>query len=265
MSPTPLPGVFLVFEGGDGSGKSTQAREVAAALQERGVEVVLTREPGGTPIAEQLRSLVLDPAHAPVDDRTEALLYATARSSHVHRVILPALRRGAVVVCDRFIDSSLAYQGVARGLGIDAVARLNAFGTEGLLPDLTVVLDASAELGRLRRGERSQVEDRLEAEPDSFHSTVRATFLDLAARAPERYLVLDAARPAAHLTGAILDALEPHLTGAAGSGSLPQVDSTMPDGRSAAVPGATGAATTGPATTEAGHPTVGHKNVEERA
>ncbi|MGO3152416.1 MAG: dTMP kinase [Galactobacter sp.] len=236
VPPDALPGVFLVFEGGDGSGKSTQTRRVAEALQERGMEVVLTREPGGTPIAEQLRSLVLDPANAPVDDRTEALLYATARSSHVHRVILPALRRGAVVVCDRFVDSSLAYQGVARGLGIDTVARLNAFGTEGLLPDLTVVLDAPAELGRLRRGERSAAEDRLEAEPDSFHSTVRSTFLELAAQAPERYLVLDATHTAADLTATILDALEPLLAG-----------------------------TEGAVTTEAGERAVGHKNAEERA
>ncbi|WP_291278056.1 dTMP kinase [Galactobacter sp.] len=235
-TPDSRPGVFLVFEGGDGSGKSTQTRRVAEALEEQGLEVVLTREPGGTPIAEELRSLVLDPANAPVDDRTEALLYATARSSHVHRVILPALQRGAVVVCDRFVDSSLAYQGVGRGLGIDTVARLNAFGTEGLLPDLTVVLDAPAELGRIRRGERSETEDRLEAEPDSFHSTVRSTFLELAAQAPERYLVLDATRSAADLTAAVLHALEPLLTSADGA-----------------------------VTTEAGEPAVGHKNAEERA
>jgi dTMP kinase len=209
--PEARPGLFLVFEGGDGSGKSTQARQVAAAVRDRGIEVVLTREPGGTAIAEELRSLVLDPAHAPVDARTEALLYATARSSHVHRVILPALQRGAVVVCDRFVDSSLAYQGVGRGLGIGAVARLNAFGTEGLLPDLTVVLDAPAELGRARRGERQGAEDRLEAEPDSFHESVRGVFLDLAAKDPQRYLVLDASLPADRLTADVLAYVEPRL------------------------------------------------------
>jgi dTMP kinase len=202
-----LPGAFVVFEGGDGSGKSTQARQLASELESRGLNVVLTREPGGTPIAEALRTLVLDPAHAPVDPRTEALLYATARSSHVHRVVLPALQRGDVVVCDRFVDSSLAYQGAARGLGIDAVAELNAFGTEGLVPDLTVVLDAPAELGRIRRGERTGGEDRLEAEPDTFHDAVRQVFLDLAAQAPGRYLVLDAQRERDDLTQTILRAV----------------------------------------------------------
>jgi dTMP kinase len=202
-----LPGAFVVFEGGDGSGKSTQARQLASELESRGLNVVLTREPEGTPIAEALRTLVLDPAHAPVDPRTEALLYATARSSHVHRVVLPALQRGDVVVCDRFVDSSLAYQGAARGLGIDAVAELNAFGTEGLVPDLTVVLDAPAELGRIRRGERTGGEDRLEAEPDTFHDAVRQVFLDLAAQAPGRYLVLDAQRERDDLTQTILQAV----------------------------------------------------------
>jgi dTMP kinase len=210
MSPTlpeSLPGTFVVFEGGDGTGKSTQARQVAAELESRGLTVLLTREPGGTPIAEALRSLVLDPAHAPVDPRTEALLYATARSSHVHQVVLPALQRGEVVVCDRFVDSSLAYQGAARGLGIDSVARLNAFGTEGLAPDLTVVLDAPAELGRTRRGERTGGEDRLEAEPDTFHDAVRRVFLEIAAQAPERYLVLDAQREPNDLTQTVLQAV----------------------------------------------------------
>jgi dTMP kinase len=122
-------------------------------------------------------------------------------------VVLPALQRGDVVVCDRFVDSSLAYQGAARGLGIDAVAELNAFGTEGLVPDLTVVLDAPAELGRIRRGERTGGEDRLEAEPDTFHDAVRQVFLDLAAQAPGRYLVLDAQRERDDLTQTILQAV----------------------------------------------------------
>lgn len=202
-----LPGVFVALEGGDGSGKSTQAHAVAAALEADGADVVLTREPGGTPVAEALRGLVLDPRHAPIDARTEALLYATARSSHVHDVILPALRSGAVVVCDRFVDSSLAYQGVGRGLGIDDVARLNAFGTEGLVPDITVVLDAPLAVGRRRLGEREAAADRLESEPDVFHETVRGVFLQLAQSAPERYLILDATASAGSLTQRILTAV----------------------------------------------------------
>lgn len=216
-SPAPAEsarGFFLCFEGGDGAGKSTQAALVATALEEDGHEVVRTREPGGTAMAEALRSLVLDPSHGPVDARTEALLYAGARASHVHDVLRPGLERGAVIVCDRFVDSSLAYQGVGRALGVAAVAEINHFATGGLVPDLTVLLDAPAALGRARRTGDGP-EDRLEAESDAFHEMNRTAFLSLAAAAPERYLVVEASRPVEELSARIIDAVRERLRGGA--------------------------------------------------
>jgi len=204
-APLGRPGLFIALEGGDGAGKSTQAALLSEALTGRGHRVVRTREPGGTPMAEALRTLVLSPEHAPVDARTEALLYATARASHVHDVLLPALQDGAVVICDRFVDSSLAYQGVGRGLGVEQVAAINAFATGGLTPDLTVLLDAPAGLGRARR--QGGTPDRLEAEPDAFHEANRTAFLQLAAAQPQRYLVLDASRPAEELGRDVLSAV----------------------------------------------------------
>lgn len=210
-SPAPVPapsgapgGYFISFEGGDGSGKSTQAARLAASLVSAGLRVVRTREPGGTPMAETLRSLVLDHGHGPVDARTEALLYATARASHVDQVIRPALSRGDVVLCDRFVDSSLAYQGVARGLGVDAVAAINAFATGGLTPHLTVLLDVDEATGRARRTATRGGEDRLESEPDSFHAITRQAFLDLAAAEPARYAVIDASAPAQEIADLLL-------------------------------------------------------------
>lgn len=193
-APSTGRGFFVSFEGGDGSGKSTQTARLASSLVSAGERVVRTREPGGTPMAETLRGLVLDHGHGPVDARTEALLYSTARASHVDQVIRPALKRGDIVVCDRFVDSSLAYQGVGRGLGLEEVAAINRFATGGLTPDLTILLDVSAEVGRSRRRGGPSSEDRLESEPDAFHDTIRRAFLDLAAAAPERYIVLDAGR-----------------------------------------------------------------------
>lgn len=219
MTPRPAPappsspapsgrGVFVVFEGGDGAGKSTQARRLADALRAEGHDVVRTREPGGTPLGERLRALVLDPAHGPVDARTEALLFAAARAAHVEQLIRPALAAGRTVVCDRFADSSAAYQGAGRGLGVDRVAELNAWATGGLVPDLTVLLDVPAGTGRLRREARDGTPgDRLELEPDSFHDANREAFLELAGRDPGRYLVLDATRPAEELAAAVRDRL----------------------------------------------------------
>lgn len=155
-------------------------------------------------MAETLRGLVLEHGNGPVDARTEALLYSTARASHVAQVIRPSLQRGDVVVCDRFTDSSLAYQGVGRGLGLEEVAELNRFATGGLVPDLTVLLDVSAELGRSRRRGGQSQEDRLESEPDAFHESIRAAFLSLAAASPQRYVVLDAGRPQEELSQEIL-------------------------------------------------------------
>jgi dTMP kinase len=194
----------VAFEGGDGAGKSTQARLLADTLTAEGHEVLLTREPGGTEIGEKLRALVLEHGHGEIDPRTEALIFAAARAAHVAQAIRPALARGAVVITDRYIGSSVVYQGVARGLGAGDVRALNEWATEGLWPDLTVVLDVDEGEGRARRTAGRPAEDRLESEPDDFHRTVRSAFLDLAASHPAGYLVLDAARPAEALEADIL-------------------------------------------------------------
>ena len=194
-SSTAQRGKFIVFEGGDGAGKSTQVQAVQHWLAQRALPVLTTREPGGTQISEELRALVLEHGHGQIDARTEALMYAAARAAHVQQAIVPALERGQWVISDRFVDSSLAYQGVGRGLGLEAVAAINEFATGGLVPDLTVVLDLPSQAGRARRiaaGGGVEQADRLEAEPDEFHERIRHAFLDLAAAAPERYLVLDA-------------------------------------------------------------------------
>ncbi|PQZ85954.1 dTMP kinase [Arthrobacter sp. MYb227] len=208
-------GRFIVFEGGDGAGKSTQAALLCEALRKNGHQVLQTREPGGTEIGEKLRSLVLDHGQGTVDARTEALMYAAARAAHVEQVIRPALDGGTMVICDRFVDSSLAYQGVGRALGEDAVRSINEFATGGLRPDLTVLLDVTPIAGRSRRtvgaDGASVAEDRLESEPDEFHSRIRDAFLHFAKREPARYLVLDASQSIEELARAIASALGPLL------------------------------------------------------
>ena len=179
---------FITFEGGDGAGKSTQVALLAEELRARGLDVVLTREPGGTPIAERIRDVVLGLENLGLDSRSEALLYAASRAEHVAKLVQPALDAGKVVICDRYLDSSVAYQGIGRGLGREEVRDLNLWATRGLLPDLTVLLDVEHTAGLTR------VEDpnRIEAEPEEFHADVRQAFLTLAAAEPERFLVLPA-------------------------------------------------------------------------
>ncbi|WP_369792994.1 dTMP kinase [Kocuria sp. ZOR0020] len=189
----PRVGLFIALEGGDGAGKSTQIKRLARGLAQGGLEVLTTREPGGSDLGERLRNLVLDPQFAPVDPRTEALLFAASRSSHVETVIRPALERGAVVITDRFLDSSVAYQGAGRGLGTSVIRDLNAWAVHGVMPDLTVLLDVSAATGRQRRSTRA--EDRMEQESQDFHHDVRQAFLALAQDSPQRYLVLAADQP----------------------------------------------------------------------
>jgi dTMP kinase len=184
-------GLFVAFEGGEGAGKSTQIDRAAAALHADGHHVVTTREPGGTPLGKQLRHLVLDP-DGEVTPRAEALLYAADRAHHVATVVRPALAAGAVVLTDRYVDSTLAYQGAGRGLRVEDTRVLTDWATEGLLPDVTVLLDVDPRAGLARAGARSRP-DRLEAASLDFHEAVRAGFLALAAAAPARYLVLDAA------------------------------------------------------------------------
>ncbi|MEP7191626.1 MAG: dTMP kinase [Actinomycetota bacterium] len=182
----PLRGAFIAFEGGDGAGKSTQARLLCDWLEELGHTVVVTREPGGTAFGRTVRELVLHGDH--VAPRAEALLFAADRAHHVETKILPALGRGEVVITDRYMDSSIAYQGAGRDLGVDEVRQLNLWATGGLVPTLTVLIDLPADVGRVRRG---GVHDRLESEPADFHDTVRDLFLDLARADPDRYLVVD--------------------------------------------------------------------------
>ena len=201
-------GLFIAFEGGDGAGKSTQAARLAEALESRGHTVLRTREPGGTPIGEKLRSLVLDHGHGHIDAHTEALIFAASRAAHATQVIRPALERGEIVLTDRYIDSSVAYQGAGRGLGEDAVRSLNEWATSGLQPHLTVLLDVDPAVGRRRRTAGEAAEDRLESEADDFHTRIRDAFLELARSRPESYLVLPAHHPIGELAERILEGVD---------------------------------------------------------
>jgi len=183
---TPRLGLFVAFEGGDGAGKSTQVRLLAQALSDAGREVVVTRQPGGTSLGSAIRDLVLHGGH--VSPRAEALLYAADKAHHVDELIRPTLERGVDVLTDRYTDSSIAYQGAGRDLGPQEIHELLVWAVAGLFPDLTIVVDVPAAVGRARRG---SVHDRIESEGDDFHERVRQHFLDLAAAAPQRYLVLD--------------------------------------------------------------------------
>lgn len=186
--PETTPGLFVVFEGGDGVGKSTQVVELVTRLQNRRIEPVLTRQPGGTPIGAKLRKLLLDPGHPELTARTEALVYAADKAQHVEEVILPALARGDVVVCDRYVDSMIAYQGAGRVLDLTEVEQVARWATGGLRPDLTVLLDIdpAEAVANIRQ------QDRLEAAGLDFHRRAREHFLRLADEDPERYLVLGA-------------------------------------------------------------------------
>ena len=194
--------MFVTFEGIDGSGKSTQADLLRVRLEAEGIDVLGTREPGGTELGEKIRDLLLHGGH--VTAWAEALLYAASRAQHVEELVRPALARGAWVVCDRYLDSSVAYQGVARGLGLDRVLDLNLAAVGGLLPDRTFLLElAVSELPERLRGDH----DRLEQEADDFHARVGEGYRELAARYPERIVVLDAARPPEELAEEVYGAL----------------------------------------------------------
>ena len=192
-------GVFVCFEGGEGAGKSTQSGLLRTWLEERGHTVLLTFEPGDTPVGQALRRIVLSPETGELSHRTEALLYAADKAEHVDTVVLPALARGEVVITDRYVDSSLAYQGAGRDLLVADVERVNRWATGDLRPHLTVVLDLAPEAGLGRFTER----DRIEGESVEFHQRVRQGFLDLAAADPEHYLVLDARAPIDEIAASI--------------------------------------------------------------
>lgn len=182
-----MTSLFVVFEGGDSAGKSTQVALLAARLAQAGVDYIVTRQPGGTPSGQRIRELLLDPKAA-LDDRCEALLYAADKAQHVSEVIKPALASGQVVICDRYCDSMIAYQGGGRGLDVGELEHMLSWATEGLSPDLTILLDVSPSQAVNNISEK----DRVEAAGEAFHARVRQGFLDLAARGSGRYLVLDA-------------------------------------------------------------------------
>ena len=187
--------LFVTFEGGEGSGKSSALKLLDERLRAEGFQTVLTREPGGTPIAEQIRNVILDKGNTKMDARTEALLYAASRRQHLVEKVWPAIKEGKIVLCDRYLDSSLAYQGGARGLGIDNVLNVNLFATEGTFPDITLLFDIEPELGLERIAKNASREvNRLDLEKIDFHRGVRKTFLELAERYPDRYVIIDASQ-----------------------------------------------------------------------
>jgi dTMP kinase len=207
--------LFLVVEGMDGAGKSTQIGRLAGWLTEAGFPPVVTREPGATPIGERIRGILLDPASAAMDPRTEALLYAADRAQHAAEVIRPALAAGRVVVSDRYVDSSLAYQGLARGLGVERILDLSMWATGDLLPDLVFLLDVAPDLAR----GRGAATDRIEGEPAVFHRRVADAYWALARTYPERFAVVDASAPPDTIEGEIRRQVEARLGAGRGAGS----------------------------------------------
>ncbi|WP_292830970.1 dTMP kinase [Microbacterium sp.] len=200
--PAPVEGLWVTFEGGDGSGKTTQAALLEMWLREQGRAVVRTREPGGTEVGDLVRAIVLH-HRGEVAPRAEALLYAADRAQHVATLVRPALARGEVVIQDRYLDSSVAYQGAGRVLDAAEIRELSLWAAEGALPDVTVLLDLDPADARRRLEADDKPFDRLEAEQADFHERVRAAFLGLAVGEPDRFLVLDAARPVEELAAAV--------------------------------------------------------------
>lgn len=204
--------MFITLEGPEGSGKTTAVEAAVKALEAKGYEIVRTREPGGTPIAEQIRNVILDKANTNMDPRTEALLYAASRRQHLVEKVWPALKEGKIVICDRYLDSSLAYQGGARGLGVENILNVNLFATENTFPDLTLLFDITPEEGLKRISANASREvNRLDLEKLEFHHKVRDTFLALAKRYPERFVIIDASKSKEEVAKATLDAIMSRL------------------------------------------------------
>ena len=204
--------LFITFEGGEGSGKSSVMRLVAERLEKEGHALITSREPGGTPIAEEIRNVILDKKNTAMDPRTEALLYAASRRQHLVEKVWPALKDGKLVLCDRYLDSSLAYQGGARHLGIDQVLGINMFATEGSFPDLTLLFDIEPEAGLERiAANKGREVNRLDLEKMAFHHDVRAGFHELAKRYPERYVIIDASKPLEEVAEAAYQAIKNRL------------------------------------------------------
>lgn len=204
--------MFITFEGPEGSGKTSVIKNVYDYLTKRGYEIILTREPGGTPIAEEIRNVILDKKNTNLDARAEALLYAASRRQHLVEKVWPALKEGKIVLCDRFLDSSLAYQGGARGIGVEEILNINLFATEGFYPDLTFLLDIEPSLGlkRIALNKNREV-NRLDLEKIEFHNKVRQTFLDLAKKYEDRYVIIDASKPLAEVNKNVEEAIARRL------------------------------------------------------
>ncbi|MBI2432273.1 MAG: dTMP kinase [Candidatus Hydrogenedentes bacterium] len=202
-----MRGAFITFEGVEGCGKTTQLRLLEEHLRKQGHRLVVTREPGGPPIAEAIREILLNPAHTAMGNMTELLLYTAARAQHVYEVIWPALELGQTVLCDRFADSTAAYQGAGRGIPVETLGRLHQMACGGLQPDLTILLDLSPEEGLTRARGRGRA-DRLEQESVQFHHRVREGFLELAHQAPDRIVLLAGSAPIEHLAAQIRKRVE---------------------------------------------------------
>lgn len=202
-----MRGRFITLEGGEGAGKSTQARALAEALRTRGIDVLVTREPGGSDGAEKIRELLLEGAEERWSARAEALLFAAARADHVEKTIAPALEAARWVICDRFVDSSLAYQGAAGGLGLDAVRAINSFALAGCVPDRTLVL-ALAQGGARARARDNEQSDRIGGRPEAYHQKVDLAFRQIAAEEPSRVRIVDASGTPQQVTDRLLDAIQ---------------------------------------------------------
>ena len=198
-------GYFISFEGGDGSGKSTQIKLLKEYLEDKGFNVILTREPGGTVIGEKIRDIILDPTNKEMDSMTEAMLYAASRAQHVAQVIKPAVDNGDIVICDRFVDSSIAYQGYGRGLG-DSVSIINAYAVNGCMPDLTFLMKLNPEIGKSRI--KAEDHDRIEMEKIDFHNRVFAGYEALEQEFPDRIVGIDATRNIEEISEEILSHVE---------------------------------------------------------
>lgn len=207
-----MAGLFITLEGPEGSGKTTIASLVEKKLKEKGLNVVMTREPGGIEISEQIRKIILDPNNTAMDSKTEALLYAAARRQHLVEKVIPALKQEGIVICDRFIDSSLVYQGIGRGLGIDKVYDMNLFAIEDIMPDFTLFFDIDPKLGleRIHKDQQREI-NRLDMEDLNFHQKVYQGYKEVVSRYPERIIEIDASKSIEEVFNSVMNILKEYI------------------------------------------------------
>ena len=207
-----MAGLFITLEGPEGSGKTTIASLVEKKLKEKGLNVVMTREPGGIEISEQIRKIILDPNNTAMDSKTEALLYAAARRQHLVEKVIPALKQDAIVICDRFIDSSLVYQGIGRGLGIDKLYDMNLFAIEDIMPDFTLFFDIDPKLGleRIHKDQQREI-NRLDMEDLNFHLKVYQGYKEVVSRYPERIIEIDASKSIEEVFNSVMNILKEYI------------------------------------------------------